>query len=931
MADTSNLSKFLSDVADAIRTKKDVIDPIPAANFDTEILSIDVGTDTSDADAAEENIEKGKTAYVNGEKITGTLEDAGSSADVMVAPTNIKIGNERGWDCVSTTYTNTNKKIHRDGWYVDQHIKFEDLAPKLGVTPEIIVSGNTILGVEGSYEGGGSGEGTEDATATADDVLSPKTFYADGRKQTGAIQTTYQTITGGMNSELDETARSYWIADICDKYGIAVVYTYNSGNWYLYKWDGIKLGSVLLSLTSGTYPSGSLMKSVGIAKDINNQGYLNVWCHAVNSAAWSDDMQGYLGVFQYDVSSNTIVKKVTIQTSKPGGYTRDWNEDGNMAVCPTDPNKCFVAYHNKDRIYMQLLVYNNISNSISRSNNEITGTSTPCFSSEWNDDGTYVLVSRGAKSHPEQYFVIQINANNTISRKYYASNTKPNSIYKHYIILGNKIYDFSSGSLVLMNTWSYITDYTQGGGITWTYGDYLFTSNYATATLYCFKINDDLTLTPLFSRKAGTYVGSSYSQYMGTTVMPASNSFLYFSPTLTMMYKFSETNTTNKVASMIVQGETFGNTNIVTATKDDVLLGKIFLDKDGENTGTMANNGYLDFTPSMTAQNIPKGYASGGIVRPINADVDNNIIPENIRNGVTILGVEGEFEGFTGGDATSDANIQEKYLLEGYSAVSDGKWVEGTMVNHGTVDMAWSSEVQEIPTGYYDELYIPRAVASNLDGYDECSDALSVVMYGQNWKYTELNYIESTGNQFIDINYIPKTLHTKYEVGFMRLSVNSYWNPIINNEEDVRFGIMCTKDTNDGNDINNGQFHIGASDNMQAVTFPVENNVKYDITADKTGISLNGTKYEIEGEVADATGTWSACINHRYISATEFSPEHSIGRWYYLRVYEDEVLVKNLVPAIETATNKVCMYDTIGRVFYHNIGEGNFISGGVKE
>ena len=45
MADTSNLSNYLKDVADAIREKKGTEAQIPAANFDTEILSISVGED----------------------------------------------------------------------------------------------------------------------------------------------------------------------------------------------------------------------------------------------------------------------------------------------------------------------------------------------------------------------------------------------------------------------------------------------------------------------------------------------------------------------------------------------------------------------------------------------------------------------------------------------------------------------------------------------------------------------------------------------------------------------------------------------------------------------------------------------------------------------------------------------------------------------
>lgn len=97
------------------------------------------------------------------------------------------------------------------------------------------------------------------------------------------------------------------------------------------------------------------------------------------------------------------------------------------------------------------------------------------------------------------------------------------------------------------------------------------------------------------------------------------------------------------------------NTQSANATAPEILSGKTAYVKGNKITGTMANKGSVTGTiaNANTPYTIPQGYHDGAGTVGIDSAEKAKIIPENIREGITILGVEGEMSGTEGAKAQS--------------------------------------------------------------------------------------------------------------------------------------------------------------------------------------------------------------------------------------------------------------------------------------
>lgn len=98
------------------------------------------------------------------------------------------------------------------------------------------------------------------------------------------------------------------------------------------------------------------------------------------------------------------------------------------------------------------------------------------------------------------------------------------------------------------------------------------------------------------------------------------------------------------------------NTKDATATAAEILKGKTAYKNGSKVTGTMPNNGKAELIIETVDEtvSIPQGYHDGSGFARIHELEAEKIIPENIREGVYILGVEGTMSG------TEDANPQSK-------------------------------------------------------------------------------------------------------------------------------------------------------------------------------------------------------------------------------------------------------------------------------
>lgn len=563
----------------------------------------------------------------------------------------------------------------------------------------------------------GSGGDTSDATATADDVLSPKTFYAKGTKLTGKIQTEYESGSKpNITTELDQS--SYYVFDFLPSLNIGIIGTsiqptsvmvckMLSEGWDMSNAITINKASSNTNITS--------CKFGGIKTTYDNNLEENVYNILVNGTNNGSYDNHYFRLYRVNLDTMTILRDVD-----DINYWHSWWTTGqamySITANPNKSNEYYMMLVNSYRQDSHGCIKVTISQTGASFAEQNTGGTNPGSNAycRFSQDGAYVswyyngtTLGRIVRTSDNAAVQSGWGMHSIFNRQdnYYVFRN-----YNFYTFDGTKLTNYTSDYYEFNYTYCYILD------------NLLVLWNSLKMAIYAFNEKFEVNLryvsdTPIFpTNTSWKQCRLGYPEYKnGKLVYQLFDDYAVYS---------IEPKKSDIILRLTIGGLQYIQTVSSTVNVNDVLEGKIAFNKNGKIIGTMPNNINTEFEASIEDQMIPEGYYNGNIIRRVTSDIDINIIPENIRKGATILEVEGSFEGSTGGDATSDGNLQAKYLLEGYSAVVDGKLIEGTMKDYNTRTIIATSEDVTIPEGHYDSLLIPIVNASNCIDYTECKEAI---------------------------------------------------------------------------------------------------------------------------------------------------------------------------------------------------------------
>lgn len=187
--------------------------------------------------------------------------------------------------------------------------------------------------------------------------------------------------------------------------------------------------------------------------------------------------------------------------------------------------------------------------------------------------------------------------------------------------------------------------------------------------------------------------------------------------------------------------------------------------------------------------------------------------------------------------------------------------------------------------------------------------------------YTQVEYIQSDGNQYIDTG-LYGDLNTRVFISVQRESGTRAFGS--------RVGVGdagCLLSTSSGDNI---YFDFDSTyANRNSSGLPAWGATKHEIFFDKNGVTINGVSYDyIHASSTTAfTTPGTLLIFNGRSTDSQTTGVGIVGKIWAVKIWEAGILVFNGFPAKRNSDSAVGMYDTVTNTFFTNAGTGSLVAG----
>ena len=272
--------------------------------------------------------------------------------------------------------------------------------------------------------------------------------------------------------------------------------------------------------------------------------------------------------------------------------------------------------------------------------------------------------------------------------------------------------------------------------------------------------------------------------------------------------------------------------------------------------------------------------------------------------------------------SANSANCKNS-TLETYSGTSNlsANWGANTINLHWYADSEATTELSGsgIPTScVYDGALTPPPVASipQKTGYTFAGWKVRGLPEG----YTKLQYIESTGTQWIDTGFTPNQ-NTKWTINVSASSLSTNFASF--GSAGNMFGIYGGSKTYTMASLYNGEYKYFSPAQYFA------KGIIYKLTLDRNVFTASFNNNTYTNTYTPATFTASGTLKIFTLDAFS-SVRYGKFRMHSSKLYDNGTLVQNLIPA-KNSNNVVGMYDLVTKTFFTNAGTGSFTAGPVAQ